>query len=110
VADFVGFDNLFALEDNGLKTAAGRIALPGPVPQDARGLAWRPRAVTLGSGSFHGTVRGTSFAGDRREYLLDTPLGRIKAEVDASFPAHDVGSRLSFDLPVAAAAPLRRMD
>jgi putative spermidine/putrescine transport system ATP-binding protein len=108
VADFVGFENVFALEGGKLKAANGAVALPAPVPSDAAGLAWRPHAVTLGSGPFAGTVRGTSFAGSTREYLLDTPLGPIKAEVGAAVPIHAMGSELAFDLPVAAAAPLKK--
>ena len=107
VADFVGFENVFKLEGGKLVTQNGPIDLPAPAPQ-AAGLAWRPRAVILGSGPFRGTVRGTSFAGNTREYLLDTPLGPIKAEVDASLPAHAIGTALSFDLPLAAAASLSR--
>jgi putative spermidine/putrescine transport system ATP-binding protein len=53
-------------------------------------------------------VRGTSFAGNVREYLLDTQLGPIKAEVDADQPSHAIGSTLAFDLPLASAAPLSR--
>jgi putative spermidine/putrescine transport system ATP-binding protein len=106
VADFVGFENVFALENGKLKTANGPVAPSSPAPS-AAGLAWRPRMVTLSSGPFHGTVRGTSFAGNSREYLLDTPLGAIKAEVDAAEAVHPLGSTLAFDLPVAAAAPLR---
>ncbi|MDE1991978.1 MAG: ABC transporter ATP-binding protein [Rhizobiaceae bacterium] len=108
VADFVGFENVFALENGKLKTADGAVALSSPVSTSAAGLAWRPRAVTLGSGPFKGTVRGTSFAGNSREYLLDTPLGQIKAEVDAAADVHAIGSELSFDLPVAAAAALAK--
>ncbi|MDP9813626.1 putative spermidine/putrescine transport system ATP-binding protein [Rhizobium tibeticum] len=108
VADFVGFENVFALENGKLATSNSVVALSGPAPQAAKGLAWRPRMVTLGSGPFQGTVRGTSFAGDTREYLLDTPLGAIKAEVDAELPAHTIGATLAFDLPLAAAAPLSR--
>jgi putative spermidine/putrescine transport system ATP-binding protein len=108
VADFVGFENVFALAGGKLKVASGSVALSQTPPSDAAGLAWRPRAVTLGSGPFQGTVRGTSFAGNTREYLLDTPLGPIKAEVDASFSVHTMGSKLAFDLPVAAAAPLKK--
>lgn len=63
--------------------------------------------VTLGSGPFEGTVRGTSFAGNTREYLLDTPLGPIKAEVDAGLPVQDIGTPLAFDLPVKKAASLK---
>lgn len=64
--------------------------------------------MVLGSGPFRGTVRGTSFAGDSREYLLDTPLGPIKAEVDAAAAVHAMGSELAFDLPVSAAASLAK--
>ncbi|POO51049.1 ABC transporter ATP-binding protein [Agrobacterium rosae] len=106
VADFVGFENIFRLEGDELKTDNGRIALSGQVPSTA-GLAWRPRMVTLGSGPFEGTVRGTSFAGNTREYLLDTPLGPIKAEVDAGLPVQDIGTPLAFDLPVRKAASLK---
>jgi putative spermidine/putrescine transport system ATP-binding protein len=105
VADFVGFENVFALDGGQLKTEGGLFALEGAVPAVA-GLAWRPRMVTLGSGPFRGTVRGTSFAGEHREYLLDTPLGPIKAEVEASQPTHDLGTELAFDLPAHRAAPL----
>ena len=108
VANFVGFENVFALKQGKLATPNGPVALPAPPPQTAAGLAWRPRAVTLGSGPFQGTVRGTSFAGNSREYLLDTPLGAIKAEIDASLPPYGIGSTLTFDLPVAGAANLKR--
>ncbi|EMS98284.1 spermidine/putrescine ABC transporter nucleotide-binding protein/ATPase [Agrobacterium tumefaciens str. Cherry 2E-2-2] len=106
VADFVGFENIFALEGGALKTANGTTPLPGPV-LSAAGLAWRPRMVTLGSGPFQGTVRGTSFAGNSREYLLDTPLGPIKAETDAALTSHAIGDTLAFDLPVEKAASLK---
>ena len=112
VADFVGFENIFALEDGALKTANGSAPLstaPGTEAPQAAGLAWRPRMVTLGTGPFRGTVRGTSFAGHSREYLLDSALGPIKAEVDASEPVHVSGSDLSFDLPVHKAAQLSRI-
>ncbi|PCK77077.1 ABC transporter ATP-binding protein [Rhizobium sophoriradicis] len=105
---FVGFENVFALKDGKLATPNGPVALPAPPPQTAAGLAWRPSAVVLGSGSFAGTVRGTSFAGNSREYLLDTPLGPIKAEIDASLPPYRIGSPLTFDLPMAGAANLKR--
>ncbi len=106
VADFVGFENIFALEGGALKTENGTTPLTGPVPS-ASGLAWRPRMVTLGSGPFQGTVRGTSFAGNTREYLLDTLLGPIKAETDAALTAHTIGDTLAFDLPVEKGASLK---
>jgi putative spermidine/putrescine transport system ATP-binding protein len=107
VADFVGFENIFELDQGRLMTSAGPVELSSQAPS-AAGLAWRPRMVTLGSGPHRGTVRGTSFAGDSREYLLDTTLGPIKAEVEASQAAHPLGAELAFDLPVEKAAPLSR--
>ncbi len=108
VADFVGFENVFALEGGKLKTPSGLVALSSPAPADAAGLAWRPGMVTLGEGPFRGSVRGSSFAGQSREYLLETPLGAIKAEADAALAAHEPGAELSFDLPVDKAARLSR--
>ncbi|MDQ0136413.1 putative spermidine/putrescine transport system ATP-binding protein [Neorhizobium galegae] len=111
VADFVGFENIFPLENGKMKTSAGLIDLSGHLSSgapSAAGLAWRPRMVTLGTGPFQGTVRGTSFAGDSREYLLDSAFGPIKAEVEASRPAHALGDALVFDLPAEKAAPLSR--
>jgi putative spermidine/putrescine transport system ATP-binding protein len=111
VADFVGFENIFALDQGKLKTEHGLADPSGALPGEAlsaAGLAWRPRMVTLGSGPFRGTVRGTSFAGDRREYLLASDLGPIKAEVDASEPVHAPDAEIAFDLPAAKAAPLKR--
>ena len=107
VADFVGFENVFALADGKLQTPGGAVELASP-PNGAAGLAWRPAMIALGTGPFRGIVRGTSFAGSKREYLLDTPLGPIKAEADAGLPAHALGAELAFDLPVARAAHLTR--
>lgn len=106
VADFVGFENIFALRGGHLVAGETEIALDAP--PEAAGLAWRPAAVPLGAGPFTGTVRSVSFAGNRREYLLDTALGPIKTEVDAALPVQGLGSSVRFDLPAAAAAPLRR--
>jgi len=107
VADFVGFENVFALNDGKLDTPGGAMALAEP-PAGVAGLAWRPGSVALGQGPHRGTVRGTSFAGSTREYLLDTPLGVIKAEADAGLPVHALGEEIAFDLPVARAAHLAR--
>ncbi|MCW0001402.1 ABC transporter ATP-binding protein [Pararhizobium sp. YC-54] len=107
VADFVGFENIFAVRDGKLTTANGAVALSKTLP-DVAGLAWRPRAISLGSGPLAGTVRGVSFAGGTREYVLETPLGIIKTEVDATFPAYALGAEVAFDLPVEGAALLKR--
>lgn len=107
VADFVGFENIFAVRDGKLTTANGAVSLSTALP-DVAGLAWRPRAVSFGSGPLTGTVRGVSFAGGTREYVLETPLGIIKTEVDATLPAHALGAAVAFDLPVEGAALLKR--
>jgi putative spermidine/putrescine transport system ATP-binding protein len=107
VADFVGFENIFAIRDGKLTTANGAVSLSRALP-DVAGLAWRPRAVALGSGPLTGTVRGVSFAGGTREYVLETPLGIIKTEVDATLPAYTLGAAVAFDLPVEGAAILKR--
>lgn len=106
VADFVGFENIARINGNRLATDAGEIAPGQPLP-DAAGLAWRPRAVPLGTGPLRGRVRGVSFAGSSREYVLETPLGTIKAETDATLPAYPLGAEVAFDLPVDGAAPLQ---
>ncbi|MBP1849132.1 ABC transporter ATP-binding protein [Rhizobium halophytocola] len=107
VADFVGFENIFPLKDGRLVAGNTAIDVSGTVP-DAGGLAWRPRAVPLGSGPLTGLVRGVSFAGNSREYVIEAPFGMVKAEVDAAAPVHSIGSEVRFDLPVAGAAVLHR--
>jgi putative spermidine/putrescine transport system ATP-binding protein len=108
VADFVGFENVFALRGGKLATPGGAVALAEAVAGSAAGLAWRPSGVALETGPFKGTVKSVSFTGSLREYLLETPLGPITAEVGAALPVHALGAELAFDLPLKAAAPLQR--
>jgi putative spermidine/putrescine transport system ATP-binding protein len=108
VADFVGFENVFRVRAGELDTETGRFALGGAIPREAKGLAWRPSMVELGRGPFEGSVRGVSFAGGTRQYLLDTLLGPIKVEASAHLPTHALGATVRFDLPVSNAAPLQR--
>jgi putative spermidine/putrescine transport system ATP-binding protein len=108
VADFVGFENVFALRGGKLATPGGAIALAEALPGNAAGFAWRPSGVALETGPFKGTVKSVSFTGNLREYLLDTPLGPITAEVSAALPVNALGAELAFDLPLTAAAPLQR--
>ncbi len=108
VANFVGFENVFALEGAKLQTEGGAVSLTGPTPRDAKGLAWRPSMVVVGEGPFKGTVTGTSFAGRAREYLLDTPLGPIKAETGPELAPYDLGTSVAFDLPAERAVSLPR--
>ena len=110
VARFVGFENVFETHGNRLITPHQDVTPTEAVPREAAGLAWRPRAVILGAGPFRGTVRSTAFGGNTRDYLLDTALGPIKAEVDAAVAIYTIGSELAFDLPVAAASVLKRFE
>ena len=91
VADFVGFETI----------------LPEP---DGSALAWRPGAVVLGRGPHQGVVRGVSFAGERRDYVLDSALGQIKADAPADAPPLAIGEAVAFDLPRRAAVHLARAD
>lgn len=112
VADFIGFENIFAVEDGTLKSADSNLPLPAGTSFDAtvKGLAWRPSKVALGSGPYSGTVQGSSFAGHAREYLLETPLGPIKAEQPVSHDAYNIGAQIPFNLAPDQAAQLTRMD
>lgn len=107
VADFVGFENIFSIRDGKLLSETGEVPVSASLPA-AAGLGFRPRTVVLGVGSLEGTVRGVSFAGGTREYVLETAFGRIKAENDAGRPAYGLGETVSFDLPVERAACLER--
>ena len=91
VADFVGFETI----------------LPEP---GGGALAWRPGAVRLGDGPYKGRIRGASFAGERREYVIDSELGIVKADTPASAPQRSPGEEVAFDLPRNAAIRLQRMD
>ena len=108
VADFVGFETIFKLEGGALKTPSGPVVLAGLIGDGVAALAWRPDGVTLGAGPFSGAVRGVSFAGATRQYLLETPLGPIKAEASAALAPRALGDTVAFDLPLAKAARLAR--
>lgn len=98
VADFMGWDNQFAAAE-----VAG--AVSGELPQAAR-YAWRPDAVRLGEGTTQARVLARTYQGEHLEYLLDSPLGRIKAFA----PIGSVwleGQEVTFTLAAERAAPLR---
>lgn len=107
VADFVGFENVYAIRDGLLHSPTGIVPLDAPLP-DAAGLAFRPRIVKLGSGPLTGVVRGAAFAGGTREYVLETVFGSVKADTDAALPAFVLGEEVAFDLPIEHAAILER--
>ena len=103
-AAFIGFENIFAVDGAHLVAGDGRLALdyaPG-----APYLAWRPTGVTVGSGPHRGIVRASSFAGERREYVIDTGIGQVTADAPIEQPEVAVGETLTFDLPQATAVAL----
>ena len=44
-----------------------------------------------------------AFAGETREYVIDSVLGQIKAFVPADQTAYAIGASISFDLPKVGA-------
>ncbi len=103
-ADFMGFENIFRVEDGDLVSDHGRLPLgfaaQGPI------LAWRPGGVAVGQGPHRGTVVASSFAGGHRDYVLNSPLGQIKAEAPIDVPEVPLGQDIAFDLPQATVRPL----
>ncbi len=90
-ADFMGFETILPDDQGG-------------------GLAWRPSAVVLGSGSYQGEIRSASFAGERREYVLMSELGVVKAERPIKEPPFEIGQKIAFDLPKETAVQLAKLD
>ncbi|WP_176086361.1 ABC transporter ATP-binding protein [Martelella sp. HB161492] len=107
VADFVGFENIFAIEGGMMKGKGEAFMAEGVLPEEAAGLAFRPTAVRLGEGPHRGTIMGAAFVGEQREYVLHTPIGQIKADIDATLPAYAIGETVAFSLPVENAAVLK---
>ncbi|WP_445678554.1 ABC transporter ATP-binding protein [Radicibacter daui] len=105
VATFMGFENVFTVDGNQLAAGDGsKLPLVQQPGAGVQALAWRPQAVTLGSGPYSGTVRGASYQGDSVEYLIDSAGGTIKASAAAGSNFIPAGSEVSFDLPLAGAA------
>jgi putative spermidine/putrescine transport system ATP-binding protein len=115
-ADFVGYENIFKVGDYTVNNASqncgqviyndkGELTLN--FPANASHLAWRPAGVLVGSGPLTGTVAGVAFAGDKREYVIDTVAGIVRADVDASEPAVQIGDSINFDLPQSTARALQ---
>jgi putative spermidine/putrescine transport system ATP-binding protein len=102
VADFVGFENIFATDATGPLTGTQASAI--------KGLAWRPASVIMGGGPYQGKVMGNAFAGTVREYLLETAFGAVRADVPAELPAYPTGSDVPFDLPLDKAVQLVNMN
>lgn len=103
-ADFMGFENIFEVAERHLVKGPARLPLHFDSPASL--LAWRPGGVAVGSGPYTGTVRSSSFAGERREYVLDCPLGEIKADAGIETAEVPIGQSIAFDLPRETARSL----
>ena len=109
VADFVGFDNIFRCDSGSLVSDNERVD-GYQQHQGAAALAWRPADVTVGSGQLRGRVSGVSFAGQHREYVLSSGIGKVKAQVPAELPPFDLGQEVAFELPCSRARALADFD
>lgn len=103
-ADFMGFENIFRVQGGDLISDLGR--LPLGYDAQAQMLAWRPDGVPVGKGPHNGRVLTSSFAGGHREYVLDSPLGQIKADAPIDMAQVPLGENVAFDLPRATARSL----
>ncbi|MEM5475709.1 ABC transporter ATP-binding protein [Pacificibacter sp. AS14] len=105
-AEFMGFENIFSVQDGNLVSDSG--ALPLGFTATTPMLGWRPSGVVVGTGPFSGRVSASSFAGGHREYVIDTPLGPIKADAPIETAEVPLGEVVNFDLPETTARPLAR--
>ena len=101
-ADFMGFENIFKLQDEHLTGPAGRIKLP--FKSRAKHLAWRPDGLLLGARKsartpFAGHVEAVSFAGGHREYILFGALGRVRLNQSVDEPFFAPDEPVYFGLP-----------
>lgn len=103
-ADFIGFENIFPVKNGALVSESG--TLPLSSASDASILAWRPAGVTVGNGPYKGSVLASSFAGEHREYVIDSAIGPIKADAPAGEASIGIGETVSFDLPLDTARAL----
>jgi putative spermidine/putrescine transport system ATP-binding protein len=103
-AEFMGFENIFRVEGDNLVSVSGE--LPITYSTKSPMLAWRPSGVQVGQGPFNGNVSASSFAGGHREYVIETPLGQIKADASIETAEVPIGGNIAFDLPEATARPL----
>jgi len=104
IANFMGYENIFDIEGTAMVGGNRQVLAPEGTPPGTATLAWRPSAVKTGSGPYRAVVRGVAYLGERVEYLLDGPLGPVKAEVPASKKPYVPGDEIRFDLPLARAA------
>ena len=105
-AEFMGFENIFSVEGTNLVSDSGQMPL-GFTAKSPK-LAWRPSGVKIGDGPLSGRVSASSFAGGHREYVIDMPLGQIKADASIETPEVPIGDTITFDLPETTARPLAK--
>ena len=103
-ADFFGFENIFTVKGNDISGKSGSLAFGFDVADGH--MAWRPGSVIVGNGPYRGIVRGVAFAGEQREYDIESALGQIKASSPATDPVFEIGAPVAFDLPRAGARHL----
>lgn len=111
VADFMGFENIFAVSDNHLVGTAGRLKLA--FKSTAKHLAWRPDGLVLAAAEssrtpFAATVEAVSFAGGHREYMLSSPLGRLRLNQSVDEPFFAPEEAVYFGLPQERAVAFDR--
>ncbi|MDO8732747.1 MAG: ABC transporter ATP-binding protein [Actinomycetota bacterium] len=111
VAQFVGIENVFRVNSEGLKGATGTLPWPSgagsALPAAAHALAWRPRSVLLGQGPHEGRVMGVSYLGEAVEYLIECSAGPLKAQTLPQAPRFAVQASVRFDLPLQDAVHLQ---
>jgi putative spermidine/putrescine transport system ATP-binding protein len=108
-ADFVGFENIFRITERDVKGCCisnGVRSLPLHGSAEGTHLAWRPAAVAVGQGKHQGIVQSVAFAGEQREYAIETDIGLIKAIAPADETAYSIGDRVRFDMRVDKALVL----
>ena len=103
-ADFMGFENIFRVDGADLVSDRGRLPLGYSAEEQI--LAWRPGGVEVGTGPHMGRVVASSFAGGHREYVLECPIGQIKADAPIETVEVPLGDEIAFNLPRATARPL----
>lgn len=104
-ADFFGFENIFKIDGSEIVGKTGRMTVLSDV--NTGYLAWRPSAVTIGSGPHQGIISSIAFAGELREYVIEAALGQIKVTTPSNAPLYKIDSPVAFDLKIDKARHLQ---
>ncbi|MFT3812496.1 MAG: ABC transporter ATP-binding protein [Acidovorax sp.] len=103
VAQFMGFENLFAYRDGALHGEGGSAPFDAAVPVGTASIGWRVDQVRVGEGALQGVAKARNYLGDRVEYLIESPLGAVKGMCEAAAARWQEGEAVQFALPPAAA-------